>query len=373
MRVPLVSTGTVIPAGHVLRLALAGAHWPMMWPSPEPATLTVHGGRLVLPAPDPAAEVAVPALPAPRAEPAPNPVRSLEGPPHAWTQTRDHGAGRTENRCTGGWETVWDGGRSYGCNDTRCLIDDRDPLSCRVVTENVAECEHPGVRARCEGRLEQWCDRGRDPHRDQPARDRDGEPFFERTGASRSRATCTRHLARRGSPPTAGVPAACSRPTSAAWLSRSTCGAQRTADSTVFICTADHLPGGAAGGGDALDRAHHQRVAELARHAERDRQVVRARRTARRRRAAPRSPRTTRATPIVSTWIITIRDAFMAAIAADTSAPRNCVWPRAIAEPRRPSGGYVAIAAASAASATPSMRGTITPCAPASRACAIGV
>ncbi len=45
---------------HALRLALAGAHWPIMWPSPEPVTVTVHGGRLVLPAPDPHAEVAAP-------------------------------------------------------------------------------------------------------------------------------------------------------------------------------------------------------------------------------------------------------------------------------------------------------------------------
>ena len=63
----------------------------------------------------------------------------------------------------------------------------------------------------------------------------------------------------------------------------------------------------------------------------------------------------------------------MAAISTDTSPPLKTVWPRAMAEPRRPSGGYVAIAVASAASSTPMMRGTITPCAPASRACAIGM
>jgi hypothetical protein len=140
----------------------------------------VHGGRLVLPAPDPQAEVAAPALPA-VTEQAASPVRSLEGPAEAWTQTRDHSARRTENRFTHGWEKVWDGGRSYGSGDTRCLIDDDDPASCRVVTENVAECEHPSVHARCEAQLEQWCDRDRIHVAITQRVFRDGEPFFERT------------------------------------------------------------------------------------------------------------------------------------------------------------------------------------------------
>ena len=108
-------------------------------------------------------------------------MRSLDGPAEAWTQTRDHSAQTTENRFTHGWEKVWDGGRTYGAGDTRCLIADDDPASCRVVTENVAECEHPGVHARCEGRLEQWCDRDRIHLEISQRVFRDGEPFFERT------------------------------------------------------------------------------------------------------------------------------------------------------------------------------------------------
>ena len=38
--------------GHVLRLAVAGADWPNTSAPPQPVTLTVHGGRLVLPAYD---------------------------------------------------------------------------------------------------------------------------------------------------------------------------------------------------------------------------------------------------------------------------------------------------------------------------------
>lgn len=39
------------PPGHRIRLALSTAYWPIVWPSPEPATVTVHTGRsrLLLP------------------------------------------------------------------------------------------------------------------------------------------------------------------------------------------------------------------------------------------------------------------------------------------------------------------------------------
>jgi predicted acyl esterase len=38
-----------IPAGHRLRLAISSTYWPMVWPSPEPVTLTIHDGHLDLP------------------------------------------------------------------------------------------------------------------------------------------------------------------------------------------------------------------------------------------------------------------------------------------------------------------------------------
>jgi putative CocE/NonD family hydrolase len=40
-----------IPEGHRLRLALATAHWPIVWPAPEDATLSIssQGSRLILP------------------------------------------------------------------------------------------------------------------------------------------------------------------------------------------------------------------------------------------------------------------------------------------------------------------------------------
>jgi putative CocE/NonD family hydrolase len=44
VRIPLQSTAYAIPAGHRIRLAVSNTYWPMAWPSPAPATLTVHCG-----------------------------------------------------------------------------------------------------------------------------------------------------------------------------------------------------------------------------------------------------------------------------------------------------------------------------------------
>ncbi len=51
VEVPLTGTAYAFPAGHRIRLALSSAYWPIVWPSPEPVTLTLitGGSRLILP------------------------------------------------------------------------------------------------------------------------------------------------------------------------------------------------------------------------------------------------------------------------------------------------------------------------------------
>jgi hypothetical protein len=49
VRVQLNDAGAVFPAGHKVRLALSTAYWPMIWPSPETATLSIWQGTLDLP------------------------------------------------------------------------------------------------------------------------------------------------------------------------------------------------------------------------------------------------------------------------------------------------------------------------------------
>ena len=41
--IQLNDAGSVFPSGHRVRLALSTAYWPMIWPSPEKATLLILG------------------------------------------------------------------------------------------------------------------------------------------------------------------------------------------------------------------------------------------------------------------------------------------------------------------------------------------
>jgi hypothetical protein len=49
VRIQLNDAGSAFAIGHKVRLAVSTAYWPMIWPSPEMATLTIFGGTLDLP------------------------------------------------------------------------------------------------------------------------------------------------------------------------------------------------------------------------------------------------------------------------------------------------------------------------------------
>jgi hypothetical protein len=49
VRIQLNDAGAIFPAGHRIRLALSTNYWPIIWPSPEVATLTIFSGELDLP------------------------------------------------------------------------------------------------------------------------------------------------------------------------------------------------------------------------------------------------------------------------------------------------------------------------------------
>jgi putative CocE/NonD family hydrolase len=75
MRIQLNDAGSVFPAGHRVRLALSTAYWPMIWPSPEKATLLISGGTLDLPVRPPRAKDALLSpLPAPESAPPEKPT-----------------------------------------------------------------------------------------------------------------------------------------------------------------------------------------------------------------------------------------------------------------------------------------------------------
>jgi hypothetical protein len=121
-------------AGHRLRVSLSTTYWPMVWPSPEAATLTVFTG---------ASRLSLPVRPHRGDEPVVGPLgRPEEGPPMPQTQIR---AGVEENTVTedllgrrvevraergGGVFRIDEHGLEFGRNTSeRLAITEADPLS----------------------------------------------------------------------------------------------------------------------------------------------------------------------------------------------------------------------------------------------------
>jgi putative CocE/NonD family hydrolase len=83
------------PAGHHLRLSISTSYWPLAWPAPAPATLTIHTEdcRLELPTREPRADDAeLRPFGPPEGTPA-DPVTRLQPGEHHWRTTRDLATG----------------------------------------------------------------------------------------------------------------------------------------------------------------------------------------------------------------------------------------------------------------------------------------
>jgi hypothetical protein len=98
LEVELDTTGWVFRAGHRLRVSVANADWPNVWPTPQPATSRVYRG------PSAPSHVVVPLVPAegsaqaPHFEPSPVVVQRHAGVavPPDWSVKRDGLTGRAE-------------------------------------------------------------------------------------------------------------------------------------------------------------------------------------------------------------------------------------------------------------------------------------
>lgn len=91
VRVQLNDIGQRFPAGHRIRLALSTSYWPLAWPPPEPACITVYpaASRLHLPVREPD-ESDFPGFDAPEAA-RPGPETVTEAGESAWRVIRDLG------------------------------------------------------------------------------------------------------------------------------------------------------------------------------------------------------------------------------------------------------------------------------------------
>src|SRR6185295_14037567 len=91
VRVQLNDIGQAFETGHRIRIAISTTYWPIAWPSPEPATLTIFAGAsaldLPLREPDPAADAQ--AAPPPGAQPPPLKVTTLASGGERRSITRD--------------------------------------------------------------------------------------------------------------------------------------------------------------------------------------------------------------------------------------------------------------------------------------------
>jgi predicted acyl esterase len=83
VRIQLNDAGSVFPISHRIRLALSTAYWPMIWPSPEMATLMIFGGTLELPVrPPQTTDALLSPLPGPESAPPEKPTRLHRGEMH---------------------------------------------------------------------------------------------------------------------------------------------------------------------------------------------------------------------------------------------------------------------------------------------------
>jgi uncharacterized protein len=177
VQVALGATGVVIPAGDRVRVAVAGADWPIAWPPPARFALTVHEAAVDLP---------IAPLDASVAPPLPEPV---EGPPNPHgpstehstaTVARDLGAGLVRLTTDTDSRTQLADGLTALMARVVCEVGSDDPLRCRVLAEHRAEVVHPGVSAVARSRLEITCDGERFHVGIRLDVDRDGAPFFSR-------------------------------------------------------------------------------------------------------------------------------------------------------------------------------------------------
>ncbi|HEX9064601.1 MAG TPA: CocE/NonD family hydrolase C-terminal non-catalytic domain-containing protein, partial [Streptosporangiaceae bacterium] len=143
---PLHACSWVFPAGHRIRLAISNAMWPMIWPTPHPATAMVRlgatGTRLVLPV------VPAQSRPAPSFAP-PEEGESLPGVsswgdvlPVRWTLVRDDtGTASIAWRGTAGNEFGW--GRVIDEEYLRYEVADSDPARASARGEARTEVHLP--------------------------------------------------------------------------------------------------------------------------------------------------------------------------------------------------------------------------------------
>ncbi len=155
VRFPLMATSAVIPAGWSLRLALAGADFPVVWPPGERFRLEIEpeGSRLLLPTVPTRGEETRVDIPAPPPQPEPPGLQAEEG---GHSRLIRDGSGHVYERHRSSTEHQPErAGLTYSSEETWTVsVDDDDPATTRVRADAESTMERPGWKVKTRGSLE---------------------------------------------------------------------------------------------------------------------------------------------------------------------------------------------------------------------------
>lgn len=151
-----------VPSGHRLRISVSTAYWPLIWPSPETASLTLTRGALDLPLRK-AANGDEWQFPPPDAEAAWQ-TDELRHAAHVRRQETDLTTGEVHLVIEDDFGKVRDAGHGLIAGSVaheRWSIHPDDPLSARGVCHWTGELERDDIRLRTETTCEMWSDNTR--------------------------------------------------------------------------------------------------------------------------------------------------------------------------------------------------------------------
>ena len=184
VRFPLHAIGYAIPAGHRIRVAITPTCWPLVWPSPEPVTLSVHPGasRVLLPVRETGATVE---FPYPEPEQAKFDHEPLGGAERG-TISRDLASGTVTVTYEGGggFTVPSDSGaemRYQPWERDIFQVSDADPLSARSIADRRLEIERGDWHARADAHAEMTADEENFHISTRVTTYSDSEQLFDRT------------------------------------------------------------------------------------------------------------------------------------------------------------------------------------------------
>jgi hypothetical protein len=184
IEVPMRGCGYRFLAGHRVRLSVASAAWPIIWPSPEPAVHELHhggtsGARLVLPGVRAEGSAVVPAFKT--SPPDLETVGDGSEEPPVWRVIEDVLSNEvTVATFEGGSTTTPDGTTLYGSEQHEMTASDVAPATARMTSEIVYRLEQDGARVEAVATAE-TTSTATDLRLRGALRVRlDDEPFFER-------------------------------------------------------------------------------------------------------------------------------------------------------------------------------------------------